>query len=173
MANMTVLSINESLFYIPFNHTGVISVCNNKYGNELACIVSGISDNRTFLNIGDSVCIRRIAFEGTEAMHEFILPDFSNQKKEFMSDKGLYGMEVCTKNNTIGIPFIDGGAVTFVVTINQGQVSVDAGSITTDNVLLDFYHSDLDIGDEIRVTLKDLDFVSSPISERSFSSYTL
>ena len=27
---MTALSINESLFYIPFDHTGVISVCNNK-----------------------------------------------------------------------------------------------------------------------------------------------
>ena len=39
---MTALSINESLFYIPFDHTGVISVCNNKYGNELACIVSDI-----------------------------------------------------------------------------------------------------------------------------------
>lgn len=24
---MTALSINESLFYIPFDHTGVISVC--------------------------------------------------------------------------------------------------------------------------------------------------
>ena len=54
---MTVLSINESLFYIPFDHTGVISVCNNKYGNELACIVSDISDDRISLNIGDSVCI--------------------------------------------------------------------------------------------------------------------
>ena len=43
---MTALSINESLFYIPFDHTGVISVCNNKYGNELACIVSDISDDR-------------------------------------------------------------------------------------------------------------------------------
>ena len=52
MANMTVLSINESLFYIPFDHTGVISVCNNKYGNELACIVSDISDDRISLNIG-------------------------------------------------------------------------------------------------------------------------
>lgn len=30
---MTALSINESLFYIPFDHTGVISVCNNKYGH--------------------------------------------------------------------------------------------------------------------------------------------
>ena len=53
---MTALSINESLFYIPFDHTGVISVCNNKYGNELACIVSDISDDRISLNIGDSVC---------------------------------------------------------------------------------------------------------------------
>ena len=52
---MTALSINESLFYIPFDHTGVISVCNNKYGNELACIVSDISDDRISLNIGDSV----------------------------------------------------------------------------------------------------------------------
>ena len=51
------------------------------------------------------------------------------------------------------MPFIDGGAVTFVVTINQGQVSVDAGSITAGNVLLDFYHSNLNMGDEIRVTL--------------------
>ena len=63
MANMTALSINESLFYIPFDHTGVISVCNNKYGNELACIVSDISDDRTSLNIGDSVCIKRIVSE--------------------------------------------------------------------------------------------------------------
>ena len=55
---MTALSINESLFYIPFDHTGVISVCNNKYGNELACIVSDISDDRTSLNIGDSVCMQ-------------------------------------------------------------------------------------------------------------------
>ena len=62
---MTVLSINESLFYIPFDHTGVISVCNNKYGNELACIVSDISDDRISLNIGDSVCIKRIVSEGT------------------------------------------------------------------------------------------------------------
>ena len=114
---MTALSINESLFYIPFDHTGVISVCHNKYGNELACIVSDISDDRTSLNIGDSVCIKRIVSEG---------------------DKGIYGMEVCTENNTICMPFIDGGAVTFVVTINQGQVSVDAGSITAGNVLLDF-----------------------------------
>lgn len=38
------------------------------------------------------------------------------------------------------------GAVTFVVTINQGQVSVDAGSITAGNVLLDFYHSNLNMG---------------------------
>ena len=123
MANMTALSINESLFYIPFDHTGVISVCNNKYGNELACIVSEISDDRISLNIGDSVCIKRIVSEGTESVHEFVMPDFSNQKKEFMSDKGIYGMEVCTENNTICMPFIDGGAVTFVVTINQGQVS--------------------------------------------------
>ena len=159
---MTALSINESLFYIPFDHTGVISVCNNKYGNELACIVSDISDDRTSLNIGDSVCIKRIVSEGTESVHEFVMPDFSNQKKEFMSDKGIYGMEV-----------IDGGAVTFVVTINQGQVSVDAGSITAGNVLLDFYHSNLNMGDEIRVTLKNLDFVSSPLSERSFSGHTL
>ena len=71
------------------------------------------------------------------------------------------------------MPFIDGGAVTFVVTINQGQVSVDAGSITAGNVLLDFYHSNLNMGDEIRVTLKNLDFVSSPLSERSFSGHTL
>ena len=165
---MTVLSINESLFYIPFDHTGVISVCNNKYGNELACIVSDISDDRISLNIGDSVCIKRIVSEGTESVHEFVMPDFSNQKKEFMSDKGIYGMEVCTENNTICMPFIDGGAVTFVVTINQGQVSVDAGSITAGNVLLDFYHSNLNMGDEIRVTLKNLDFVSSPLSERIF-----
>ena len=106
MANMTVLSINESLFYIPFDHTGVISVCNNKYGNELACIVSDISDDRISLNIGDSVCIKRIVSEGTESVHEFVMPDFSNQKKEFMSDKGIYGMEVCTENNTICMPFI-------------------------------------------------------------------
>ena len=181
---MTVLSINESLFYIPFDHTGVISVCNNKYGNELACIVSDISDDRISLNIGDSVCIKRIVSEGTESVHEFVMPDFSNQKKEFMSDKGIYGMEVCTENNTICMPFIDGIelskyihinnlAVTFVVTINQGQVSVDAGSITAGNVLLDFYHSNLNMGDEIRVTLKNLDFVSSPLSERSFSGHTL
>jgi len=71
------------------------------------------------------------------------------------------------------MPFIDGGAVTFVVTINQGQVSVDAGSITDDNVLLDFYHSNLNMGDEIRVTLKNLNFVSSPLSERIFSYHTL
>ena len=96
MANMTALSINESLFYIPFDHAGVISVCNNKYGNELACIVSDISDDRISLNIGDSVCIKRIVSEGTESVHEFVMPDFSNQKKEFMSDKGIYGMEVCT-----------------------------------------------------------------------------
>lgn len=51
---MTALSINEPLFYIPFDHTGVISVCNNKYGNELACIVSDISEVRTSLNIGVS-----------------------------------------------------------------------------------------------------------------------
>ena len=162
MANMTALSINESLFYIPFDHTGVISVCNNKYGNELACIVSDISDDRISLNIGDSVCIKRIVSEGTESVHEFVMPD-----------KGIYGMEVCTENNTICMPFIDGGAVTFVVTINQGQVSVDAGSITAGNVLLDFYHSNLNMGDEIRVTLKNLDFVSSPLSERSFSGHTL
>ena len=155
---MTALSINESLFYIPFDHTGVISVCNNKYGNELACIVSDISDDVS---------------EGTESVHEFVMPDFSNQKKEFMSDKGIYGMEVCTENNTICMPFIDGGAVTFVVTINQGQVSVDAGSITAGNVLLDFYHSNLNMGDEIRVTLKNLNFVSSPLSERIFSYHTL
>ena len=67
---MTALSINESLFYIPFDHTGVISVCNNKYGNELACIVSDISDDRTSLNIGDSVCIKRIVSEGTESVHD-------------------------------------------------------------------------------------------------------
>ena len=72
MANMTALSINESLFYIPFDHTGVISVCNNKYGNELACIVSDISDDRTSLNIGDSVCIKRIVSEGTESVHELL-----------------------------------------------------------------------------------------------------
>ena len=114
-----------------------------------------------------------VASEGTESVHEFVMPDFSNQKKEFMSDKGIYGMEVCTENNTICMPFIDGGAVTFVVTINQGQVSVDAGSITAGNVLLDFYHSNLNMGDEIRVTLKNLDFVSSPLSERSFSGHTL
>jgi len=77
----------------------------------------------------DSVCIRRIVFEGTESMPEFVLTDFSNQKKESVSDKGLYGMEVCTENNTIYMPFIaGGGAVIFVVTINQGQVFVDAGS---------------------------------------------
>ena len=152
---MTALSINESLFYIPFDHTGVISVCNNKYGNELACIVSDISDDRISLNIGDSVCIKRIVSEGTESVHEIVMPDFSNQKKEFMSDKGIYGMEV------------------FVVTINQGQVSVDAGSITAGNVLLDFYHSNLNMGDEIRVTLKNLNFVSSPLSERIFSYHTL
>ena len=29
------------------------------------------------------------------------MPDFSNQKKEFMSDKGIYGMEVCTENNAL------------------------------------------------------------------------
>ena len=125
------------------------------------------------MNIGDSVCIKRIVSEGTESVHEFVMPDFSNQKKEFMSDKGIYGMEVCTENNTICMPFIDGGAVTFVVTINQGQVSVDAGSITDDNVLLDFYHSNLNMGDEIRVTLKNLNFVSSPLSERIFSYHTL
>ena len=49
-----------SLGFRSFDHTGVISVCNNKYGNELACIVSDISDDRTSLNIGDSVCIKRI-----------------------------------------------------------------------------------------------------------------
>ena len=165
---MTALSINESLFYIPFDHTGVISVCNNKYGNELACIVSDISDDRISLNIGDSVCIKRIVSEGTESVHEFVMPDFSNQKKEFMSDKGIYGMEVCTENNTICMPFIDGGWE-----LNQGQVSVDAGSITAGNVLLDFYHSNLNMGDEIRVTLKNLNFVSSPLSERIFSYHTL
>lgn len=173
IATMVILSINESLFHIPFNHTGVISVCNNKYGNELACIVSGISDNRTSLNMGDSVCIKRIGFESTELMHEFILPDFSNQKKEFMNDRDLYGMEVCIKNNTICMSFIEGGAVTFVVTINQGQVFVDAGSITANDVLLDYYHSDLNIGDEVRVSLKDLDIVSFPLNERNFSNYTL
>ena len=67
----------------------------------------------------------------------------------------------------------DGGVVTFFVAIDQGQVSVDAGYITDGNVLLDFYHSNLNMGDEIRVTLKNLDFVSSPLSERSFSGHTL
>ena len=86
---MTALSINESLFYIPFDHTGVISVCNNKYGNELACIVSDISDDRISLNIGDSVCIKRIVSEGTESVHEFVMPDFSNQKKEYMEWKSV------------------------------------------------------------------------------------
>ena len=63
---MTALNINEPLFYIPFDHTGVISVCNNKYGNELACIVSDISDDRTSLNIGDSFFINMIVYEGNE-----------------------------------------------------------------------------------------------------------
>ena len=65
------------------------------------------------------------------------------------------------------------GSSHFCCNHNQGQVSVDAGSITAGNVLLDFYHSNLNMGDEIRVTLKNLDFVSSPLSERSFSGHTL
>lgn len=166
--NKIVLSINGVLFCIPSDRTGVISVCNNKYGNELACVISGISDNRASLNIGASVCIRMIAFEGVELTHEFVIPDFSNKERELVNATNMYGIEVCARNNTICIPFIDGGAVTFVVTINRGIVSIDAGSITTNNILLDYYHSELNIGDEIRVTLKKLDFISSPLRERFF-----
>lgn len=41
MLNMIVLKINESLFCVPDDSTGVISVCNNEYGNELTCLISG------------------------------------------------------------------------------------------------------------------------------------
>ena len=41
---MTALSINESLFYIPFDHTGVISVCNNKYLLVLLSGYQGMGD---------------------------------------------------------------------------------------------------------------------------------
>lgn len=100
-------------------------ICNNKYGNEWACIVSDILDDSTsFLNMCDSVCIRRIVFEGTESMPEFVLTDFSNQKKESVSDKGLYGMEVCTENNTIYMPFIAGGGSSHFCCNNKSRSSI-------------------------------------------------
>ena len=55
-----------------------------------------------------------------------------------------------------------------MVTINKGSVYFDAGSITCDELLLDYHHSDMNIGDEIRITIKKLDYISSPRRERHF-----
>lgn len=99
------------------------------------------------------------------------MPDFSNQTKGSMDDKGWCGMEVSIGNNVVCMPFPNGGAVTFVVTVNRNKVSVDAGSITSDSILLDYYHSELNVGEEICVSLRNLDFVSLPLRKRSFSNH--
>lgn len=164
---MARLSINELLFCVPNDRVGVISVCNNRWGNELSYI-SPDNKGKTLLGINDSVIIRLIDLECSDLTHKRVDINFPDKKRIEGNDETC-GFEVSVNDNKIYMPFIDGGATTFVVTVNKGAVYFDAGSITSDKLLLDYHHADMNIGDEIRITIKKLDYISSPIRERLFS----
>lgn len=163
---MKTLRINESLLYVPNDCTGIVSVCNNQYGTELACIVTGIFDN-VYLQAGNFICIELIEEEKViESSKKFVMPKFTNDTKDSINPN--YGIEVCVGGNKIAVPFINGGAVTFVITINKEKVYVDVGSITEDKILLDYYHSKMIPGEKIYIAIKELDVISVPLRKRHF-----
>ena len=64
--NFTILKINGSPLYIPTNKVGIVSVCNNKDGSELVCLVKESTEQRRSLHIGDRLEIKLIAQNSIE-----------------------------------------------------------------------------------------------------------
>lgn len=167
---MTNLSTSELIIYIHNNDVSVISVCNNMYGNKLESIYCN-NTNKQSLDVGNSVIIKRVNIGELHLTCKCNTLPKSTSKN--INHSSIYGFEVCYCNNILCMPFFNDGATSFLVTVKNGLVWVDAGAITQDKVLLDYYHSEMNIGDEVCITIKKLDFISPPIRERYFRGCSL
>lgn len=78
------------------------------------------------------------------------------------------GIEVIIGDSVIRTPFIKGGVQSVVITVNKGKCTMKVGGMTPDNELLDYYDSELSVGDKISISLKNLKQISEPICKRPF-----
>jgi len=168
----TILKINGSTLYIPTDKVGIVSVCNNKEGSELVCLVKESTEQRRSLHIGDRLEIELIAQNSIETPSKFKLADnFNTGLDENYPGKGTTnpeGMEVVIGSRFFCIPFIPGGVSSVMLTVNKGRSTINLGGMTPDNELLDYYYSELDVGDSIIISLKNLNKISEPIRKRKF-----
>ncbi len=168
----TILKINGRTLYVPTDNVGIVSACNTKDGSELVCLVKESTEQRRSLHIGDRLEIELIAQNSIETPSKLKLPDnFNTGLDENYAKKGTInseGMEVVIGSRVFCMPFLPGGVVSVMLTVNKGKSTVNLGGMTPDNELLDYYFSELDVGDNIIITLKNLNKISEPIRKRKF-----
>lgn len=173
--NFTILKINGSPLYIPTNKVGIVSVCNNKDGSELVCLVKESTEQRRSLHIGDRLEIELIAQNSIETPSKLKLPDnFNIGLDENYPGKGKTsseGMEIVIGSRVICMPFLPGGVLSVMLTVNKGRSTINLGGMTPDNELLDYYYSELAVGDSITISLKNLNNTSEPIRKRKFKDF--
>ena len=146
--------------YLREDKTTVITVCNNHFGSRLTYLSSDKSKQYN-LFLGDSVHLL------LKEQNNFSIRGTFVDIKKNNSFAYSFGFKIKIRNNcTLWVPFVEHGAVTLVITIHKGIAKIDIGSITKDETLFDYYHSEMGIGDKIDVKICDLNMCSLPITVR-------
>lgn len=158
-----ILQVNEILLYIPTNKVGIVSIANNKGGSEFVCLVKDNINQRRSLHLGNRIDIKLISLNSDHLASDFELPDDFCMHINEKNDDIQEGIEVRIKDKVISAPFIEGGALSVMITVNKGKVDINFGGITKDSRLLDYYYSWINVDDIITISLKGLDQVSRPI----------
>lgn len=161
-----VLQVNEISLYIPINKVGILSVSNNKGENEFVYLVRDNIDQRRPLYLGDKIEIKLISLSSVDAPSYFELPDDFCMHTDKWDDNIPEGIEVRIKDEVISAPFIKGGALSVMITVNKGTVDINIGGITKDVHLLDYYRSEMNVNDVMTISLKGLHQISKPINSR-------
>lgn len=168
----TILKINEVPLYIPSNKVGLVSVCNNKNGTEIHCFVKESIDQKRTLHIENRFDVKLISLDSTSTPSQFKLPDgFIKNINSNYSDKEetiSEGIEVIKGSKIISVPFITGGVLSVMITVSKNKCTINVGGMTPDNELLDYYYSVLSVGDNISISLKNLNQISEPTCKRTF-----
>ncbi len=166
----TLFKINELPLSIPSNKVGIVSICNNKDKTELHCYEKDSIDEKIELYNGSKLDVKLISLCTPGVRSKFKLPcSFIHNVDSSEKDKALTeGIEIMMGDTTINAPFIKGGTLSVLITVNKGECTLNVGGITPDNELLDYYYAVLKAGDNIVISLKNLKQISVPTCKRPF-----
>lgn len=140
-----------------FDDIGAIFLCHDKGTCVLKCLNYKEIQHKEVLNVGDSICIKILDSKQFDLHINLSQTSISVEKES----RGSYskGVRLHIGQKQILIPFTTDaqGASSIIVTAHNGIVTVNAGTITNDETLLDYYDSVVSVGDAIRIDVVYLD----------------